>query len=145
MRSIELNIARPVSSKKNRGVKITIGMPTFFMPDFLRYEYEEESGELEIQFVYLGDLEKNTELETGNDVMRVLVGRHTKRIKSIFLKVDREDIHSIDVSVDEWIEDTSEKALSKAQHAYPKMRDNYKVAKEAIDGHIGELAGAISD
>jgi hypothetical protein len=148
MRSLRLNLARrPLQRTKGKnGINIFVGMPENFMPDAIHFEYHPGRGELELKLEYFGDREQSVALDIENDDVKLLVGKNTAKLHTIIVQVDRRRIDAVNLNVGglaDWVGGAIDEAIHQAESKSPKMRDNYRVAEEAIAGNLHELLGAI--
>lgn len=136
MKVIELNAEREATTENINGVDFDVAVSPYDFPEYLECGYREDEGLFVINFKYL-DVEPAIELPSDAPV-RLNVGKHTGRLLSIEIPVDRLGVDKVKMRVIE----TAVRAIEAArqQKPEPKSQSNYDAAQQAIREHEDEIA-----
>jgi len=136
MKVFELSAVRDATTETIKGVDFEVAVSPYAFPEYLECGYQESEGVFVIKFKYL-DTEPAIKL-ASDAVARLNVGKHTGRLLSLEIPVDRLGVDKIKMRVIE----TAVRAIESArqQKPEPKSRMNYDAATEAIREHEHEIA-----
>jgi hypothetical protein len=133
---ISLTAKRATEKKVINGVEFWVTVSPYFLPDRLECGYEKNDGTYRICFRYL-DNEQPEEYPVKDELVDVYVGKHTGRVLSVVVHVDKNDIHHIEML----ISDRAPKAIKGMHGTFSDLTINRLQVAEALAAHGKELAG----
>jgi len=126
---------RFVTTEKIKGVVFHVALSPYFFPDHLECHYDPDHACLVIDFKYL-DEEAEQKLERAHELVSLTVGKYSGKLLSVRVHVDRYDVNNVRMLVT----DAVPKAIQEAGNRKPEMKDNFKLAEEAIRQNQDEIA-----
>lgn len=140
MRSITLKATRKERMKTEviNGISFVVSLSPYFFPETIQCTYKAETGCLVINFKYIED-EPRERSQENFDYGMIWVGKHTGKLLSIQIRVDKHDIDHVEMSVI----DKAFDAIKYVQAKHPDMQDNYEAAEDALREHEKEIADLV--
>jgi hypothetical protein len=140
MKIIELQADRKAEKKVINGVEFLVSVSPYFFPERLECAYDPTEGTYAIAFRYLDNEPAADSPAASDDLLDVNVGRHTGRVLSVVVHVDRNDIDRIGMMVT----DHAPKALGSIRPSRPELIENYRMATDVLRRHRLEFAACDS-
>lgn len=142
MKLIALDVAREGDSTKEtiNGLDFFVSVSPYFFPDHLECEYKPGSGTLHILVRYPDSEEAVPFRDVETEPIRLLVGRHSKRLLGVDVKVDTHNIDRVRLLVAQHVP----AAIAEAKMSLPTMAQNLDSASASIRLHGEEIASAVA-
>ena len=142
MTRIRLN---PVASRLTReainGVDYFVAPSPYFVPKRLEARYEPSDRSFHIDLKYLDNEVAAAMVATKGKALEVRVGRHSKRVLSVLLRVDRGDLARIKAML---TEEVPQAIRVKAEQS-PGLAEHYRVAARAITDHTDSITRELAE
>lgn len=140
---MEINLVAKRETDKEviNGIEFRVAVSPYFFPSMLECKYDNDSGQLVIDFKYLiGDDEPTESQGVPDPSVKVLVGKTTRRIQCVLVEVDSHDIDQVEL----FVTDSVATALDSLRSSAPGLQQNFIAAKSAFADHGSEIAKLVS-
>jgi hypothetical protein len=127
-----------------RGLDLTMYVSPYDVPEAVRGSYDNEKKRFVVEFKYIGDETTETEKNSSDRFVKLIVGKNSRRLYGIEIDVD--SLRATQVKIEVGVQQEVAHALDGLVNRPPNRQrlDNYQLAREAFTSTSPELFAAFA-